>query len=135
MPAGPLEDRGDPTPAWIGSCSFEECSLIVRPHVVLGAYRSQWTGRGGLLAREHAGEAPRAPKLIDVVRDTLRARHYSRRTEKAYIGWATQNQALAALLFLYREVVRVELPWLGDLVRARVRVVSRSSSRATRRAR
>ena len=42
---------------------------------------------GGCLAREHAGEAPRAPKLIDVVRDTLRARHYSRRTEKAYIGW------------------------------------------------
>jgi len=110
---------------------------------------------GACLAREHAGEAPRAPKLIDVVRDTLRARHYSRRTEKAYIGWirryilfhgkrhprelgaaeatrfltalavdakvsaSTQNQALAALLFLYREVVRIELPWLDDLVRAR----------------
>src|SRR5881396_2834862 len=42
---------------------------------------------GACLAREHAGEAPRAPKLIDVVRDALRARHYSRRTEKAYIGW------------------------------------------------
>ncbi|TMB21297.1 MAG: hypothetical protein E6J59_06185, partial [Deltaproteobacteria bacterium] len=42
---------------------------------------------GGCLAREHAGEAPRAPKLIDVVRNALRARHYSRRTEKAYIGW------------------------------------------------
>jgi len=110
---------------------------------------------GGCLAREHAGEAPRAPKLIDVVRNALRARHYSRRTEKAYIGWirryilfhgkrhprelgaaeatrfltalavdakvggSTQNQALAALLFLYREVVRVELPWLDELVRAR----------------
>ena len=110
---------------------------------------------GACLAREHAGEAPRAPKLIDVVRDTLRARHYSRWTEKAYIGWirryilfhgkrhprelgaaeatrfltalavdakvsgSTQNQALAALLFLYREVVRVELPWLDELVRAR----------------
>src|SRR5438309_1412460 len=110
---------------------------------------------GACLAREHAGEAPRAPKLIDVVRDALRARHYSRRTEKAYVGWirryilfhgnrhprelgaaeatrfltalavdakvsgSTQNQALAALLFLYREVVRVELPWLDALVRAR----------------
>src|SRR5437870_1077930 len=42
---------------------------------------------GACLAREHAGEAPRAPKLIDVVRNALRARHYSRRTEKAYIGW------------------------------------------------
>src|SRR2546427_8526690 len=42
---------------------------------------------GACLAREHAGEAPRAPKLIDVVRDALRARHYSRRTERAYVGW------------------------------------------------
>src|SRR3989442_10844810 len=110
---------------------------------------------GGCLAREDAGEAPRAPKLIDVVRDTLRATHYSRRTERAYIGWirryilfhgkrhpremgpaevtrfltalavdakvsaSTQNQALAALLFLYREIVGIELPWLDELVRAR----------------
>src|SRR5437879_13208355 len=110
---------------------------------------------GACLAREHAGEAPRAPKLIDVVRDALRARHYSRPTVRASTGWirryilfpgkrhprelgaaeatrfltalavdakvssSTQNQALAALLFLYREVVRVELPWLDDLVRAR----------------
>src|SRR5881394_3587982 len=95
------------------------------------------------------------PKLLDQVRELLRVRHYSVRTEKAYIGWirryilfhgkrhprelgaaeatrfltalavdakvsaSTQNQALAALLFPYREVVRVELPWLDDLVRAR----------------
>jgi integrase len=31
---------------------------------------------------------------------------------------ATQNQALAALLFLYRRVLGIELPWLDDLVRA-----------------
>ena len=31
---------------------------------------------------------------------------------------ATQNQALSALLFLYRVVLGVELPWLGELVRA-----------------
>ena len=42
---------------------------------------------GACLVREHAGETLRAPKLIDVVRDALRARHYSRRTEKAYVGW------------------------------------------------
>lgn len=30
--------------------------------------------------------APR-PKLLDRVRSALRARHYSRRTEKAYVGW------------------------------------------------
>jgi integron integrase len=89
------------------------------------------------------------------VRDAVRARHYSRRTEKAYVHWikryiffhgkrhpaqmgapevtafltalavhdnvaaSTQNQALSALLFLYREVLGVELPWLDDIVRAK----------------
>ena len=32
---------------------------------------------------------------------------------------STQNQALSALLFLYREVLGVELPWLDDIVRAK----------------
>ena len=32
---------------------------------------------------------------------------------------ATQNQALAALLYLYRHVLRQDLPWLNDVVRAR----------------
>jgi integron integrase len=32
---------------------------------------------------------------------------------------STQNQALSALLFLYRHVLAVELPWLDELVRAR----------------
>jgi integron integrase len=36
------------------------------------------------LARE---APPRAPRLLEVMRDALRARHYSRRTEKAYLGW------------------------------------------------
>ena len=31
----------------------------------------------------------------------------------------TQNQALSAVLFLYREVLSVELPWLDGLVRAK----------------
>ena len=95
------------------------------------------------------------PRLLDRVRQTLRARHGSRRTEKAYVGWirryilfhgkrhpadmgaaeitqflsalavqrnvaaSTQNQALSALLFLYRSVLEQELPWLEDVVRAR----------------
>jgi len=89
------------------------------------------------------------------VRDALRARHYSRRTEEAYIAWirryilfhgkrhpaemgaaeltqfltalavqgkvaaSTQNQALSALLFLYREVLGQEVPWLDGLVQAK----------------
>jgi len=36
-----------------------------------------------------------------------------------HVSASTQNQALAALLFLYKEVLSVELPWLGEIVRAR----------------
>lgn len=95
------------------------------------------------------------PKLLDRMRDALRARHYSARTEEAYVAWArrfilfhgkrhpsatgpeevnayltalatrdrvsaaTQNQALCAILFLYRHVLGDPLPWIDDLVRAR----------------
>lgn len=95
------------------------------------------------------------PRLLDRVRAAIRARHYSPRTEKAYVHWirrsilfhdkrhpetlgaaeiesflsalavqgkvaaSTQNQALAALLFLYREVLRMELPWIDGIVRAK----------------
>ena len=96
-----------------------------------------------------------APRLLDRLRHALRSRHYSRRTEKAYVGWtrryilfhgkrhpqelgrheveafltslavdgrvsaSTQNQALAAILFLYRHVLEIELPWLVEVVRAK----------------
>src|SRR5205085_7273477 len=45
----------------------------------------------------------------------------------AFLSWlaternvasATQNQALSALLFLYKRVLGVQLPWLDELVRA-----------------
>ena len=35
------------------------------------------------------------------------------------VSASTQNQALSALLFLYRRVLHEPLPWMGDLVRAR----------------
>jgi integron integrase len=35
------------------------------------------------------------------------------------VASSTQNQALAALLFLYREVLSVSLPWLDEVTRAR----------------
>ena len=98
---------------------------------------------------------PRPPRLLDQVRDALRLRHYSLRTEHAYLGWikrfiffhdkrhpremgaaeveafltwlavegrvsaSTQGQALAALLFLYKQVLGVDLPWLDEVVRAK----------------
>jgi integron integrase len=94
-------------------------------------------------------------RLMDEVRRRLRVKHYSLRTEKAYVGWirrfilangkrhpremgapeveafltrlavegevasSTQNQALSALLFLYRDVLGIELPWLDQVTRAR----------------
>ena len=100
--------------------------------------------------------APR-PKLVDVMRECMRTRRMSLRTEKTYINWvrryirfhggchprqmgaaelteflshlatdqhvapSTQNQALQAVLFLYRTVLEIELPWLSDVVRAPIR--------------
>lgn len=97
----------------------------------------------------------RSPKLLDRVRQTLRTKHYARRTEETYLNWikryilfhhkqhpqqmntpeieaflthlavdrrvaaATQNQALAALLFLYQQVLRLPLDRPVDAVRAK----------------
>jgi len=36
-----------------------------------------------------------------------------------HVAASTQNQALAALLFLYREVLGIKLPWLDDLIHAK----------------
>ena len=95
------------------------------------------------------------PKLLDQVRDKLRVKHYSIRTEQAYSDWikryilfhgkchpnkmgaqdveaflthlavagkvsaSTQNQAKSALLFLYREVLEMQLPWLDNVTQAK----------------
>jgi len=40
---------------------------------------------------EGAGIVPRTPRLLDTVRDALRVRHYSRRTERAYLGWIRRH--------------------------------------------
>ena len=53
-----------------------------------------------LALREVGPSPPKAPRLLDRVREA-------------------QNQALSALLFLYREVLQQDLPWLDDVVRAR----------------
>lgn len=116
------------------------------------SYRNGSTGvKSGAAARV----PPHGPRLLDEVRSRLRVKHYSLRTEQAYVGWirrfilangkrhpremgaaeveqflsdlavrgavaaSTQNQALSALLFLYREVLGTELPWLENVVRAK----------------
>jgi integron integrase len=35
------------------------------------------------------------------------------------VSASTQNQALSALLFLYKEVLRIDMPWLDTIVRAK----------------
>src|ERR671924_272663 len=95
------------------------------------------------------------PKLLDQVRDVIRRKHFSIRTEQAYVDWirrfilfhnkrhpaemaeqelteflthlardlnvaaSTQNQALSALLFLYKEVLRQKIGWLSNVQRAK----------------
>jgi len=99
--------------------------------------------------------AHQRPRLLDQVREEIRKRHYSRRTEKSYIGRirrfilfhgkrhpaemgeaeisrflshlavtgkvsaSTQNQALSALFFLYRQVLCREIEWLEGVARAK----------------
>jgi integron integrase len=36
-----------------------------------------------------------------------------------HVSASTQNQALSAILFLYRQVLKIELPWLENVVRAK----------------
>jgi integrase len=59
--------------------------------------------------RESVSAESAKPKLLDRVRHAIRARHYSRRTEKAYVHWIKR-----CIFFL-----GVALPWLDDLVRAK----------------
>ena len=44
---------------------------------------------------------------------------FSHLAVEAHVAAATQNQAKAALLFLYREVLKIDLPWLDNVTRAK----------------
>jgi integron integrase len=104
----------------------------------------------------HQSSAAAKPRLLDQVRETIRRKHYSIRTEEAYVDWikryiffhqkrhpaemnereieqflnhlavrkevaaSTQNQALSALVFLYREVLGKEIGWMDNLERAKL---------------
>jgi integron integrase len=94
-------------------------------------------------------------KLLDQVRNVIRKKHYSIRTEQAYVDWvrryilfhkkhhpkdmgekevaqfishlatdrrvasSTQNQALNAIVFLYKRVLNIELGDFGHMERAK----------------
>jgi hypothetical protein len=44
------------------------------------------SGRSGIESTDQP-QAGREPKLLDRVREAIRVRHYSRRTERAYVQW------------------------------------------------
>lgn len=106
------------------------------------------------IVREEA-VAGKEKKLLDQVRDLMRLKHYSLRTERCYCDWierfirfhrmrhpsqmgepevtaflthlarvgnvaaSTQNQALSALLFLYKGLLKQEIGWLKEVERAK----------------
>ena len=106
-----------------------------------------------VLTANRAADKPK--KLRERVRDVIRVKHYSYRTERTYCDWiqrfirfhrmrhpsdmgaeevgkflthlardgnvaaSTQNQALSALLFLYKQVLKEEIGWLEEVERAK----------------
>lgn len=136
------------------------CQLLVpgdrrNCNIATAGLRFPWELRWHDIRHVSADMTP-PQKLLDRVRDAIRTRHYSRRTEEAYVYWirryivfhekkhpstmgageigafltwlavrqlvsaSTQNQALSALLFLYREVLGMEVGALEQVPRARV---------------
>jgi site-specific recombinase XerD len=95
------------------------------------------------------------PRLLDQVREAIRLKHFSLKTEKSYVHYVrdfilfhdkrhpkdmgadeiraylshlaiarnvaplTQTVALSALLFLYRQVLQIDLPYIDDIERAK----------------
>jgi integron integrase len=119
------------------------------------AFYTVLTNREIRLSRLYSMTTPvsKPPKLLDQVKRCIRDKHYSLRTEEAYIYWirwfirfhklrhpaemgasevklflsylsndrnvavSTHRQALCALVFLYKQVLETEFPWLEDLQR------------------
>ena len=113
--------------------------------------RNRVVGSGAI----QAPPMPSKPKLLDQVRQAIRMRHHSPKTEESYVHWikrfiffhnkrhpaqmgekeigqflsglatdrhvsaSTQNQALNAILFLYRDVLRKEIGYIDGVVRAK----------------
>jgi len=101
------------------------------------------------------GQVMAEKKILDLVRESIRLKHYSIRTEEAYVNWikryilfhnkehpadlseghirkflshlalkqkvaaSTQNQALNAIVYLYKNILKIELGDLGSIERAK----------------
>ncbi|MBI2566596.1 MAG: integron integrase [Candidatus Schekmanbacteria bacterium] len=134
------------------TCSFGHSLGYAPPTSQPGAASRPLGNSTGL---ERQPTATPSPPLLDHVCEAMRTRHYSHRTEQAYLGWikrfisfhgsrppadmgefeinrfltdlavrqkvsaSTQNQALSALLLLYRQVLNRPVGDLGEVIRAR----------------
>lgn len=145
--------------------------MLVKP-VVLGCYPADlWVNSGnrecypslvtdntlnaGLIHHPKLMTQPQPPRLLEQVRQSIRLKHFSLKTEKSYLYYirdfivfhnkrhpremgvdeiraylshlaverqvaaSTQTVALSALLFLYRQVLQIELPYIDDIERAK----------------
>lgn len=99
-------------------------------------------------------EKENRPKLLELIQEEMRTKHYSRKTEEAYLSWikqfilfnnkthpeklgkdeiqkflsylaterhvssSTQNQALQGILYLYKNILKKDIGWLDDVIRA-----------------
>jgi len=123
----------------------------------LSAQYTEYLFWGNEMNSQHLPDTftPEKPRLLDQVRNTIRTKHYSLRTEEAYVEWikrfiffhnkrhpnemgaaeinqyisylavnrnvaaSTQNQALCAILFLYKEVLSKDVGDLGNIIWAK----------------
>ena len=119
------------------------------------APRSRQSGNVPRSRQSGNATSPSRVKLVTAIRQAIKTRHYSKRTEEAYLGWikryirfhgmrhparlgeldvreflnylaverevsaSTQNQALSALIFLYRDVLERDVGWISGVVRAK----------------
>ena len=65
----------------------------------------RWHGRDGAMKHPRDMGAPQVEAFLTML------------AMERKVSSSTHNQALSALLFLYREVLGIELPWLNDINR------------------
>lgn len=88
------------------------------------------TARHPCTVREHSNKCPGNPVplrrrfrpagLLDQVRERLRYGHYSLSAERSYVYWVRWLSALLgrpwlALIFLYKQLLEVDLPWQQEI--------------------
>ncbi len=121
-----LDNRVERTADLGGDRSDRDCSESTKPPRLLDQVRARMR-RLGLAIRSEEAYVGWIRRFI-LANEKRHPREMGAREVEAFltalavrdqVAAATQNQALAALLFLYREVLETELPWMDDIRRAK----------------